>query len=78
VEVLLAEEAVPGTRGLPVGVAVDDLPLEDRWPLKELTIDQFLSFPLRVQDYTVYIGNRPLQASGKILKTARVRNGNVR
>jgi methionyl-tRNA synthetase len=78
VEVLFAEEAVPGTRVLPVGVAVDDLPLEDRWPLKELTIEQFLSFPLRVQDYTVYIGNRPLQASGKILKTARVRNGNVR
>ena len=78
VEVLFAEEAVPGTRVLPVGVAIEDFPLEDRWPLKELTIDQFLSFPLRVQDYTVYIGNRPLQASGKILKTARVRNGNVR
>mgnify|MGYP000126747770 FL=1 len=78
VEVLFAEEAVPGTRVLPVGVEVEDLPLEDRWPLKELTIDQFLSFPLRVKDHTVYIADQPLQASGKILKTAQVRNGNVR
>lgn len=78
VEVLFAEEAVPGTRVLPVGVAVEDLPLEDRWPLKELTIDQFLSFPLRVKDHTVYIADQPLQASGKILKTVQVRNGNVR
>ena len=78
VEVLFAEEAVPGTRVLPVGVAIDDLPLEDRWPLKELTIDQFLSFPLRVKDHTVYIADQPLQASGKILKTVQVRNGNVR
>jgi len=78
VEVLFAEEAVPGTRVLPVGVAIEDFPLEDRWPIKELTIDQFLSFPLRVKDHTVYIADQPLQASGKILKTVQVRNGNVR
>ncbi|MCX7787477.1 MAG: methionine--tRNA ligase [Spirochaetes bacterium] len=78
VEVLFAEEASPGTRVLPLGVTQDDLPLEDRWPLKELTIDEFLSFPLRVQEHTVYIAGLPLQAGGKILKTIRVRNGNVR
>ena len=78
VEVLFADEAVPGTRVLPVGVKVEDLPLEDRWPLKELTIDQFFSFPLQVQEYTVYLGSQPLQVAGKILKTARIRNGNVR
>jgi hypothetical protein len=59
-------------------VAIEDFPLEDRWPIKELTIDQFLSFPLRVKDHTVYIADQPLQASGKILKTVQVRNGNVR
>lgn len=78
VEVLFAEEASPGTRVLPVGVTQDDLPLEDRWPLKELTIDQFLSFPLRVQEHTVFIGDKPLQAGGKVLRTVQVRNGNVR
>ena len=78
VEVLFAEEASPGTRVLPVGVTQDALPLEDRWPLKELTLDQFLSFPLRVQEHTVYIADQPLEAGGKVLKTVRVRNGNVR
>ena len=78
VEVLFAPDAPPGTRVLPEGVSLESLPLENQWPLKEISIDEFLAYPLRVKEKTVYIGFSPLQAGGKILKTERVRNGNVR
>ncbi|MFQ3620038.1 MAG: methionine--tRNA ligase [Spirochaetales bacterium] len=78
VEVLFIEGVPPGTRVLPEGVVLEALPLEDRWPMRELSIDEFFSFPLQVVNHTVILETVPLLAGGKELRTNKVSNGKVR
>jgi len=71
VEVLFAPDAAPGDPVLPAGT---EAPAD---PPGEIGIDAFFSHPITVVDGQVRVGDRPLEAGGRPLRTHRVRNGKV-
>lgn len=71
VEVLFAPEAAPGDPVLPAGARSPEE------ALPEVSIDTFFSLPIVVVNGQVRVGDSPLEAGGKPLRTEKVRNGKV-
>ncbi|TVR90424.1 MAG: methionine--tRNA ligase [Spirochaetaceae bacterium] len=74
VEVLFLDDLGDVAPGSPV--RLDGLPEPDSFPSK-LKVEEFFSMPIRVEDYQVMVGGRPLHCNGKAVRTKTVSSGDV-
>jgi len=69
-EVLDAGDAPTGTRLLPEGAKAEDI-------RTEINIENFLSYPITVKDFTMQYNGTPLCLNGKPVRTSVIREGEV-
>ncbi len=72
IEVIFADKAEPGDRVVVEGDEARE-PVEP----EEITIDDFFSLPIGVENYTVKVEDRVLNVAGRPLIVEKVRNGTV-
>ncbi len=71
IEVLDIPTAEPGAR-----LALEGFDIPEESP-KKLKIDEFFALPMKVENYTVMIGDKPLTINGEPVKTKSIRDGKV-
>jgi methionyl-tRNA synthetase len=72
VEVIFADEAQPGDR-----VVIEGDEAGERAQTEEITIDDFFSLPMRVENYTIKVEDRVLTVRGEPLIVEKVKSGTV-
>jgi methionyl-tRNA synthetase len=72
IEVIFADRAEPGERVVVEGDEGSE-PVEP----EEITIDDFFSLPIGVENFTIKVEDRVLKAGGRPLLVEKVKNGTV-
>ncbi len=72
VEVIFADDAVPGTRIILEGDDASGLP-----ECARLKVDQFFDIPIRTESGEIMVGEKKLSTGSRILTTDTVKNGEV-
>lgn len=70
VDVIFADEAPAGSRVTVAGI-------DEGAPEEQITIDDFFSVPISVEDHLVKVGGRGLECGGTPLRSPKVPNGKV-
>jgi len=72
VEVIFMDAARPGDPVIPSGASTDDS------PKPQITIDEFFSHPLTIDEFRVKLGANPLSCAASPVAVSKVRTGKVR
>ena len=72
IEVIFADKAQPGDR-----VAIEGDEASEPVQPEEITIDDFFSLPIGVENFTVKVEDRVLKVAGRPLIVEKVKNGTV-